>query len=74
MTLIIHMPPRNRVHWVQLGHTWCGRMIYASENTHEYTHDQVREAFADGKWCKICADAWWMAVGSKGEEKEDEQG
>lgn len=68
MTLTICMAPRGRIHWVQTGHTWCGRFVHWEADTHERTHDQVRQAIADGAWCKICADAWWMAVGSRGEE------
>lgn len=64
MTTTIRMAHRGKTHWVQLSRTWCGAPVPHNAGTLERTHDQVRAAIAAGSWCKLCADGWWMAIGS----------
>lgn len=72
MTTTIRTAHRGQTHWVQLGRTWCGRPAAWNAATLERTDDQVRAAIAAGSWCKLCADGWHMAVGSKGKDTRKE--
>jgi hypothetical protein len=72
MTTTIRTAHQGKTHWVQLGVTWCGKPIKLNAATLERTDDQVRAAIAAGSWCKLCADGWRMAVGSREKDTRKE--